>query len=415
MTDNAQTDADIDQPIDEDMEPIEIGNEPMRVIYQLKTPTVRALHEQFKEGDVVLAPDFQRHFVWNKQKASNLIESLLLNIPLPLIFTAEFTDKEEVIDGQQRLTSIFSFIDGKLPDGQVFRLSKKLKLMAAQIGGKTFAELDKAYQKEIKNRGLQVVCISRDSQEDVKFEMFERLNTNITPLNAQELRNCLWRGPYNDFLRRMASNEDYQFILNKPRMRARMLDVENVLMFCTFYHRSPDRYTKSLTQNMNEDMRSYQNISPEDEAEVEAQFKKSVRLVKHIWGTQAFSIFTVDKDTKRGDFSRSFNQGLFQILMYWFTPYQAQDVIPFADLIREELINLQVHDPAFMDSLTGSGTNSPSNVRRKFDIWGIRSRALPELPYQSTSGIFCSSEEDALGDKSHLRTVRTGGCFGRGR
>ena len=372
--------AEMDEAVADSNEPIEVGDEPMRVIYQLSTPSIQTLYERYKEGELVLAPDFQRHFVWNKQKASNLIESILLNIPLPLIFTAQFTDKEEVVDGQQRLTSIFSFMDGFLPNGDAFRLSKKLKLMASQIGGKTFSELDKSYQREIKNRGLQVVCISKDSQEDVKFEMFERLNTNITPLNAQELRNCLYRGPYNDFLRNAAQYEDYQYILSKPKFAPRMLDVENVLMFCTFYHSSPDRYNKSLTQNMNQDMRSHRNVSPDDLNELERQFKKSVKLVKHIWGDNAFNIYSIDPDTKRGEYSKQFNQGLFQILMYWFTPYEAPQVIPFADLIREELLHLQVHNNEFKGILTGSGTNSPSNVRKKFDICGSTIRGILKYP-----------------------------------
>ena len=279
MTEETSVATDTDEPDEESNEPIEIGNEPMRVRFQQTAPSVQTLYERYKDGDIVLDPDFQRNFVWSNQKSSNLIESLLLNIPLPLIFTSEFDDdKEEVVDGQQRLTAIFSFLDGRFPDpkgkGEVFRLSKKLKLMAHQIGGKTFKELDKSYQKQIKDHGLQIVCIGKDSQQDVKFEMFERLNTNITPLNAQELRNCLYRGPYNDFLKRMALNDDYRFILNKPTAHARMFDVENVLMFCTFYHRSSDHYTKSLKQTMNEEMREWQSISSAEEGELERQFKK---------------------------------------------------------------------------------------------------------------------------------------------
>lgn len=381
MTNDFEDDHDtLDIDDDSSTESLDIGQEPMRVIYQLSTPSIQTLYERYKEGELVLAPDFQRHFVWNKQKASNLIESILLNIPLPLLFTAQFADKEEVVDGQQRLTSIFSFLDGSLPGGDAFRLSKRLKVMASQIGGKTFAELDRQYQREIKNRGLQVICISKDSQEDVKFEMFERLNTNITPLNAQELRNCLYRGPYNDFLRSMAEYEDYQFILNKPKFVLRMLDVENVLMFCTFYHSNPDRYSKSLTQNMNQDMRSHRNASADDLRELERQFKKSVKLVKHIWGERAFNIYSINAETKRGEYSKQFNQGLFQILMYWFTPYEAQHVIPFADLIREELLHLQVHNDGFKSILTGSGTNSSSNVRKKFDIWGTTIKGILEYP-----------------------------------
>ncbi len=362
-------------------EALVIGNEPKRIIYQLSTPSIQSLHERFKDGDLVLQPDFQRGYVWNKKKASNLIESIILNIPLPLIYTAEVQGaREEVIDGQQRLTSIFSFIDGALPDGSPFRLDKKLKVLANEIGGRAFSELDKTYQKEIKRRSLQVIQITKESQEDIKFEMFERLNTGITPLNAQELRNCLYQGQYNNLIKRLASNEEYQYILNKPKARIRMDDVSNVLMFCAFYHSAPDRFSKSLTQLLNNDMRTYLDINSPQEEELERQFKKSVRLIKTIWDVKAFNIFSINEHTKQGEWSKQFNQGLFQILMYWFTPYEAHQVMPHVDLIREELLNLQVHNKEFSDTLTGSGTNSPKKVRMKFDIWGRSMKGILNYP-----------------------------------
>jgi hypothetical protein len=361
-------------------EPLDTGTESKRIVYQLSNPTIQSLHETWKEGDLILDPEYQRRFVWNKQKASNLIESIILNIPLPLIYTAEVDEKEEVIDGQQRLTSIFAFVDGHFPDGQPFKLSKKLKLLSEEIGGKSFAELDKRFQKEIKRRSLQIISITEDSQEDVKFEMFERLNTNITALNAQELRNCLYQGRYNDFLKRMADYEDYQYIIDKPKYRVRMRDVENVLMFCAFYHTTPDRFSRNLTQLLNQEMRSHRNISDEQLSELEHQFKKSVQLIKHVWGNQAFNIYSLDTSTKQGEWSKQLNQGLFQILMYWFTPYDKNQVIPYSDLLREELLNLQIHNAEFRDTLTGSGTNSPINVRKKFDIWGSTIKGILQYP-----------------------------------
>lgn len=378
---NENEDDNEDSEVELDEEEIVVGDEPKRILYQLSSPSIQSLHERYKEGDLLLHPDFQRGYVWNKKKASNLIESVILNIPLPLIYTAEIDGtREEVIDGQQRLTSIFSYIDGTFPDGEAFRVNKRLKVLSAEIGGKSFSELDKFYQKEIKRRSLQIITINRASQEDVKFEMFERLNTNITALNAQELRNCLYRGRYNNFIKRMAKFEDFQHILNKPKFKSRMQDVQNVLMFCAFFHTSPDRYSKSLTQLLNEDMREYSNLSLEHEEELERQFKKCVRLIRTIWDDKAFSICTLNEPTKSLHWSNQFNQGLFQILMYWFTPYEANHVMPHIDLLREELINLLLHDDNFKDTLTGSGTNSPKKVRMKFDIWGNTVKGVLKYP-----------------------------------
>ena len=127
-------------------------------------------------------------------------------------------------------------------------------------------------------------------------------------------------------------------------------------------------------------MRNHQSISSDELSKLELQFKKSVQLVKHIWGKNGFNIYSIDSATKQGAWSRQFNQGLFQIVMYWFIPYEKQQVIPHSDLLREELINLQVHDPDFFHLLTGSGTNIPTKVRKKFDVWGTTVKGILNYP-----------------------------------
>ena len=85
---------------------------------------ISSLHSKQKRGRLVLQPDFQRQYVWDSTKASKLIESAILGIPLPIIYLSEEKDgREYVIDGQQRLTSFFSFIDGKFPDDKQFKLT----------------------------------------------------------------------------------------------------------------------------------------------------------------------------------------------------------------------------------------------------------------------------------------------------
>lgn len=366
---------------DSDEEKIIIENgAPRKIISQATTPTIQSLYQVWKDGDLIIDPVFQRNYVWNNKKASNLVESILLNIPLPIIFTASTGDKEEVIDGQQRLTSIFAFIDGHFADGTKFKLAKNLKILGEEIGGKSFAQLEKHYQNTIKKYPLFMVSISEDSQEEVKFEMFERLNTNITPLNAQELRNCLYRGAYNSLLKIMAQDKDFQYILNKPTFKNRMQDVELVLMFCAFYNTSPDHYRKSLSQFLNDEMRNHKILTDEKKELLEKQFKKSVRLIKHIWGDMAFNIYSIDEKTKKLTCTKKFNQGLFQILTYWFIPYETNQVIPHADLIKEELINLQIHNETFRNTLTGSGTNSPDKTKLKFDMWGHTIKGILNYP-----------------------------------
>ena len=118
-----------EQPFSEEPEDSEVITSDRKVYTDKGDPEVDSLYGKYKRGKLVLQPDFQRHFVWDTPKSSRLIESALLDIPLPVIYLSEEKDaKEYVIDGQQRLTAFFSYIDGKFPNGRDFRLSG-LKVM----------------------------------------------------------------------------------------------------------------------------------------------------------------------------------------------------------------------------------------------------------------------------------------------
>lgn len=333
--------------------------------------SIKSLFDEWKDGDILLSPDYQRNFVWNKQKSTNLIESIFLNIPLPVIFTSE-GEKEEVIDGQQRLTSIFSFIDGKYPNGDDFKL-RKLKILK-HLEGKTYQDLCNEYPeiiKKFKKKTLQITIIKKTSQADVKFEMFERLNINITKLNEQELRNCLYRGDYNNFLKEFAKNKDFQKILDSPKYSIRMLDVELALMFCAFHNKHYSKFKGSVKQFLNNDMKKYQkNLDAGTKKELEINFKKSIEIIKDVFGDRAFKVFNYNEKMKEYSFdSKKLNQGLYITLMLGFIPYEKSQVQGHYDLIREELLNLQTHNSEFLDTLIGAGTNKKEKIIKKLDIW----------------------------------------------
>jgi uncharacterized protein with ParB-like and HNH nuclease domain len=129
------------QPLEDDEAEIDVDKDKRKIFTDKGDPEVDSLYRKWTRGKLVLQPDFQRHFVWDAVKASRLVESALLDIPLPVIYLSEQKDgKEYVIDGQQRLTSFFSFISGKfLDDGKDFKL-KGLKVFR-EINGKSFKEI----------------------------------------------------------------------------------------------------------------------------------------------------------------------------------------------------------------------------------------------------------------------------------
>ena len=335
-------------------------------------PTVDSLMARLRRGKLNLKPNYQRHFVWTKKTASNLIESLLLNIPIPSIFVSEGKDGVwEVIDGQQRLRSIFQFIEGKFEESpnktQNFTLNH-LDVLTS-LSGKTFTDLSDVLQERILSKPLPFIVIKSNTNEEVKFEMFNRLNSNITKLNNQELRNCLYRGTYNDFIKKMAENPTFQKLLNRPNYKKRMLDVELVLMFFTFLDMNYDQYKGGMKQLLNKNMLDNQNKQQEEFKEKEEKFKKSIDLINDMFHTsEAFRMFTSDNEG-RCSFSEQFNQGLFLILMYGFTPYDKNQVHPHLEELRERLLSLQINNEEFKNSLQGSGTNNRANTIKKFRIW----------------------------------------------
>lgn len=198
-------------------------------------PEIESLYGKYKRGKLILDPDFQRRFVWDKVKASRLIESALLNVPLPIIYLAEEPNgKESVIDGQQRLTSFFSFIDGRLPNGEVFRLTK-LNVFS-ELEKKTYKDLDESLQDRIRYHQIRAITILRSSDPALRFEIFERLNRGAVPLNDMELRNCVYAGNYMNVLKDMAQEPDFIELMGFKTQNQRMQDVELALRFAAFYH-----------------------------------------------------------------------------------------------------------------------------------------------------------------------------------
>lgn len=146
------------------------------------------LHRRYKRGGVQLDPGFQRGDVWKAEARSRLIESVLAQIPLPAIYLSE-EDRERllVVDGRQRLTTLFRFLDGG------FALHG-LQLLP-QYDGKHFSDLDARMRRRVEDTMLTVFSIQAGSDPKVKFHLFERLNRGGEWLRAQEIRNGIYRGP----------------------------------------------------------------------------------------------------------------------------------------------------------------------------------------------------------------------------
>jgi hypothetical protein len=187
----------------------QIQKERKVVDYDTREPLVGSLVEKFirpynpedlndKSRDIYL-PAYQRKFVWNIERQSKFIESVLLGLPLPFMFLADMQDgRLEVVDGSQRIQTLDSFLDNKL-------ILEKLKRLN-HLNGFTFDDLPLSQQRRFKNQPIRVIVLGEKAVESVKKEIFERINTGSDILKDMEVRKGAYQGPFYDFVEECASN-----------------------------------------------------------------------------------------------------------------------------------------------------------------------------------------------------------------
>ena len=179
--------------------------------------TVASLMEMIVSGAVFVPPEYQRQFIWEPKRQSTLIESIFLGIPIPNIFMATNADATwEVVDGVQRLGSICHFI-GSADLLKNIDLTEPLKISGLEklsmLNEASYAQLPKSMQLHFQTRFLKIVVLNDKSDLSVRFDLFERLNTGGVLLTEQEIRNCVYRGPFNESLKDLATSADLRKVV----------------------------------------------------------------------------------------------------------------------------------------------------------------------------------------------------------
>jgi len=266
---------------------------------------VETLVKWVLRGTMNPQPAFQRAYVWDKGRASRLIESLVLQIPIPVLYVAEEAERTYVVvDGQQRLTSIVAYITGVFPDKKPFRLTGLSVLPA--LRGKLFKELPKACQDVILTTLLRVIIITQDSDPEVKFEMFERLNLGALQLTDQELRNSMYHGTYNTLLHELATHPTLLKIRGATQPHKRMADCQLILRFFAMWHQTYVKYRAPMKHFLNRDMAARRNPSPRELATMRATFDHAIEMAYSVFGSHAFRRFNAGQGANpNGDWERA--------------------------------------------------------------------------------------------------------------
>lgn len=231
--------------------------------------TLGTLYDMWKNGAITI-PDFQRGYVWKPKQASRLIESFMMDLPVPPVFL--MTDKEEnsvVIDGVQRLLTTFYFFGGRYEKKGREESNSVFKIVGINKGndiyGKRFDDLPDYLQKRLKNQVLRAMLIRHvrpDINGDVAYNIFERLNTGGTLLSEQEIRNCVYSGKFNDLLHNINDDECWRNILGRSQLDSRMNDMQLALRCIALVHKG-DEYRNTMKGFLSQFM--HDNRNPPDD------------------------------------------------------------------------------------------------------------------------------------------------------
>lgn len=249
------------------------------------------------QNENITIPDYQREFVWSIKQSSLLIESFLIGLPVPpIFFYIDEDNRNLVIDGQQRLLSVFYFFEGYFGSEnekgkrQIFRLTGLNP--KNKFHNKRFIDLDDNDKRKLENSVLRAINVRQLSPKDQStsvYHIFERLNTGGTPLKPQEIRNCVFRGDFLDRLRELNNNSDWRKILGKKLVDKHQNDVELILRaFGLCYHL--DEYEKPMKEFLSKTSRKYQDGKSKRLEIFEASFLKATKLINDNLREKPFSV-----------------------------------------------------------------------------------------------------------------------------
>ncbi len=300
-------------PSEEDgVESEDEGDAPIRKPFDPEK--IQVLHKQLVIGQLVtrmenkeiIRPEFQRkEGIWDRQRKSRLIESLLLRIPIPVFyFSADSNDDWSVVDGLQRTTSIFEFVSGAS-----FKL-KGLEYLR-DFEGMTYGDLPRNMQRRIDETELSVNVIQPGTPGEVTFNIFSRINTGGMQLTRQEIRHALHsQGPVLKYLKRLAETEDFLKATQRSVRSSRLADQECVLRFLSFYPRRWQEYGVSddLDPWLNRTMERINRTNSEEREWMETAFRDAMRTAHRLFGDYAFR-----KRSSLQDRKRPINKALFEV------------------------------------------------------------------------------------------------------
>ena len=295
--------------------------------------------------------------IWSDVQKSRLIESLLLRIPIPVFYvSADDLENWSVVDGVQRISTIYDFITGKYPLRGLEYLSK--------LEDMKYEDLPRNLNRRINETQLIVNVIEPGTPVEVMFNIFRRINTGGMTLNGQEIRHALNPGPVRDYLMKLAQSDEFLAATDNSINKKRMDDRECVLRFLAFHMSSWKKYHKNdLDGHLVDAMKKINQMSNEERCRLEGTFKFAMKAARDIFDHDAFRK-RYGVNVRR----TQINRALFETWGVGLANCSSTDIRRLIDKrkqVKDNLIELLDYDQEFNDSISYS-TGSPQRVKKRF-------------------------------------------------
>jgi hypothetical protein len=322
-----------------------------------------------------LQPEYQRRQVWDRAKQSRFIESLLMNLPVPPVFLYEPEySRYEVMDGQQRLSSVLSFYENRL----------KLTGLEhwPELNGKHYSDLPVKVQRGVDRRRISAVVLQSNSlganHDELRRIVFERLNTGGQKLNAQELRNCVYASPFASMLVELAGYAPFNDLLDIPRYEdhfingqvsgelsqnllfKRMIDCEFVLRYFSF--REKKNIKGSVKKILDRCMDSYRLLGENELDGLRGDFQSRIDLAKELLGEDAFHL--IDPNGNKGSLSQPYYDAIIVACDRRFSDRIA--LLKKKAALKKALIKATSNPDAY--ELIVGRANTADAIRRRLDF-----------------------------------------------
>ena len=310
-------------------------------------------------SEIDLFPDFQRKDdLWGEAKQSQLIESILISFPLPAFyFDGTDDDKWLVVDGLQRLSAIRNFIVNK-----TLRLTG-LEFLGNTLHDKSYDDLPRTLQRKIEEAQIVAYIINPGTPQEVKFNIFKRINTGGLVLEPQEIRHALNQGIPAKFIEELAELEEFKEATDYKIKTNRMLDREFVTRFVSFYLTPVSDYRPDLDTFLSEKMGELTNLTNDERRHLQYNFIESMKLSKEIFTQWAFrKVFS--KHERRKPISKALYE-VWSVQLAKLSDSERAIVRLKKKSLFKGFINLMNSDDDFFAAITSS-TGDKGRVNYRF-------------------------------------------------